>query len=117
MTPESLAELAASGVRRIISNRPDGEEPGQPTAAGMEAAARQAGLDFDWIPVTGMPSPAQAAAVGALLADGRPTVMFCRSGTRSAAAWAMSERIHGVDADDLRAAAAAAGYDLSRLPL
>ncbi|MGZ9114905.1 MAG: TIGR01244 family sulfur transferase [Brevundimonas sp.] len=117
LTPESLAELAASGVRRIISNRPDGEEPGQPTAAGMEAAARQAGLDFDWIPVTGMPSPDQAAAVGALLADGRPTVMFCRSGTRSAAAWAMSERIHGVDADDLRAAAAAAGYDLSRLPL
>lgn len=117
LAPEVLAELAASGVRRIISNRPDGEDPGQPTAAEMETAARHAGLDFDWIPVTGMPTPAQAAAVGALLADGRPTVMFCRSGTRSAVAWAMAERLRGLDADELRAAAASAGYDLSRAPL
>lgn len=117
LAPEALAGLAASGVRRIISNRPDGEDAGQPTAAEMEDAARQAGLEFDWIPVTGMPSPAQVAAVGALLADGRPTVMFCRSGTRSAAAWAMSERLRGADADELRAAAAGAGYDFSRLPL
>lgn len=117
LPPEALAELAASGVRRIISNRPDGEDPGQPTAAEMEDAARQAGLDFHSIPVTGLPSAAQAAAVGELLADGRPTVMFCRSGTRSAAAWAMAERNRGVDAEELRAAAAGAGYDLSRLPL
>jgi uncharacterized protein (TIGR01244 family) len=117
LAPEALADLAASGVRRIISNRPDGEDPGQPTAAEMEDAARQAGMDFDWIPVTGMPDAAQAAAVGAVLADGRPTVMFCRSGTRSAAVWAMSERLRGADADGLRAAAAGAGYDFSRLPL
>lgn len=112
-----MAGLAASGVRRIISNRPDGEDPGQPTAAEMEDAARTAGMEFNWIPVTGMPNPAQVAAVGELLADGRPTVMFCRSGTRSAAAWAMAERLRGARADELRAAAAAAGYDFSRLPL
>ena len=117
LPPEALADLAAAGVRRIISNRPDGEDPGQPTAAEMEAAARSAGMDFDWIPVSGMPVPAQADAAAALLADGRPTVMFCRSGTRSATLWAMAERSRGVDADDLRAAAAGAGYDLSRLPL
>jgi uncharacterized protein (TIGR01244 family) len=117
LPPEALAELAASGVRRIVSNRPDGEDPGQPTAAEMEIAARAAGLDFDWIPVSGMPAPAQVAAAGALLADSRPTVMFCRSGMRSTALWAMSERLRGVDADDLRAAAAGAGYDLGRLPL
>jgi len=117
LAPEALGELAASGVRRIISNRPDGEDPGQPTAAEMEAAARTAGLSFVWIPVSGMPGPTQAAAVADVLADGLPTVMFCRSGTRSAAAWAMSERMRGADADELRAAAAAVGYDLSRLPL
>lgn len=117
LAPEALADLAAAGVRRIISNRPDGEDPGQPTAAEMEAAARKAGMDFDWIPVSGMPAPAQVAAAAALLADGRPTVMFCRSGTRSAALWAMSERTRGADADELRAAAASAGYDLGRLPL
>jgi uncharacterized protein (TIGR01244 family) len=109
--------LAASGVARIISNRPDGEDPGQPTAAMMEAAAREAGMAFAWIPVSGLPGPDQVAAVAALLADGLPTVMFCRSGMRSASAWAMAQRLAGADADALRHAAAEAGYDLGRVPL
>lgn len=117
LAPEALADLAAAGVRQIISNRPDGEDPGQPTAAEMETAARTAGLSFIWIPVSGMPGPSQAETVSGALADGLPTVMFCRSGTRSAIVWAMAERMRGADADDLRAAAASAGYDLSRLPL
>jgi len=117
LSSDALPALAAAGVTRIISNRPDGEEPGQPTAAEMEAAAQAAGLDFVWIPVSGLPGPDQAAAVGEQLADGAPTVMFCRSGMRSAAAWAMSERMRGADADALREAALAAGYDLGRVPL
>jgi sulfide:quinone oxidoreductase len=117
LSPDVMPELAASGFKRVISNRPDGEEPGQPPAAVMEAAALEAGLTFAWIPVSGLPGPDQVAAVAALLADGVPTVMFCRSGMRSASAWAMSERLGGVDADALRGAAAAAGYDLARVPL
>jgi sulfide:quinone oxidoreductase len=117
LSPDVMPELAASGFKRVISNRPDGEEPGQPPAAVMEAAALEAGLTFAWIPVSGLPGPDQVAAVAALLADGVPTVMFCRSGMRSASAWAMSERLGGVDADALRAAAATAGYDLARVPL
>ncbi len=117
LSPDALPALAASGVVRVISNRPDGEEPGQPSAAEMEAAARDAGLAFAWIPVSGLPGPGQAAAVADLLADGAPTVLFCRSGMRSAAVWAMAERLGGADADDLRAAAAAAGHDLGRVPL
>ena len=117
LAPETLVDLAAAGIRQIISNRPDGEDPGQPTAAEMETAARTAGLSFVWIPVLGMPGPSQTEAVSGALADGLPTVMFCRSGTRSAMVWAMAERMRGTDADDLRAAAASAGYDLSRLPL
>lgn len=117
LSPDALPALADAGVRRIISNRPDGEEPGQPSAAVMEAAARGAGLTFAWIPVSGLPGAAEAAAVAELLADGAPTVMFCRSGLRSAAAWAMAERLAGRDAADLRDAAAAAGYDLGRVPL
>lgn len=117
LSPESLAGLAAAGIGRVINNRPDQEEPGQPSAADMEAAAQAAGLDYLWIPISGMPSPAQAEAVGAALEDGKPTVLFCRSGMRSSAAWAMAEAARGADADAIRAAAAAAGYDLSRLPL
>ncbi|MDP3802488.1 TIGR01244 family sulfur transferase [Brevundimonas sp.] len=117
LSPAALPALAAAGVRRLISNRPDAEEPGQPSAAEMEAAAREAGLAFAWIPVSGRPDGTQALAVAELLADGAPTVMFCRSGMRSAAVWAMAERLRGADAADLRAAAGAAGYDLGGLPL
>jgi uncharacterized protein (TIGR01244 family) len=117
VSPDALTALAGAGVGRIVNNRPDHEEPGQPTAAEMEAAARAAGLDYRWIPISGLPSPAQAAAVAEALADGTPTLMFCRSGMRSSAAWAMAECAGGADADAVRAAAAVAGYDLSRLPL
>lgn len=117
LSPESLAALAGAGIGRIVNNRPDHEEPGQPTAAEMEVAARAAGLDYRWIPVSGMPSPDQAAAVADALKDGVPTVLFCRSGMRSSAAWAMALCADGADPEDVRAAAAAAGYDLSRLPL
>lgn len=114
---DDIPTIAAAGFGRVISNRPDGEEPGQPSASQMEAAARDAGLAFVWVPVTGLPGTDQVAAVAASLADGVPTVMFCRSGMRSAAAWAMAQRLQGVDADVLREVAASAGYDLSRAPL
>jgi uncharacterized protein (TIGR01244 family) len=74
-------------------------------------------MAFAWIPVSGLPGPDQVAAVAELLADGLPTVMFCRSGMRSASAWAMAQRLAGVDAEALRDAAADAGYDLGRVPL
>lgn len=117
ITLPDMAALSATGVERIISNRPDGEEADQPTAAAVESAAREAGMDFAWVPVSGRPEATQVSAIAALLNDGKRTVMFCRSGMRSAACWAMAQRLSGADADDLRATAAAAGYDLSGLPL
>jgi len=117
LSPEAMTGLAKAGVGRIVNNRPDHEEPGQPTGAEMETAARAAGLDYVWIPISGMPTPAQAADVAAALEDGTPTVLFCRSGMRSSAAWAMALCANGADPDTVRAAAAGAGYDLSRLPL
>ena len=117
LPPESLSTLATDGILRIISNRPDGEDPGQPTSEAMAEAADRAGLEFAWIPVSGLPDASQVSAVATLLKDGKPTVMFCRSGMRSAACWAMAQRLDGTAADDLRATAATAGYDLSRVPL
>lgn len=117
LSPETMAALVQAGVGRIVNNRPDGEEPGQPSAADMQAAAKVAGLDYRWIPITGMPTPAQATSVAEALEDGTPTVLFCRSGMRSSAAWAMAECAGGADPETVRAAALAAGYDLSRLPL
>lgn len=115
---EDVAEIAAMGVRRVINNRPDGEEPGQPTSAEMEKAIRAAGMDYVHAPVTGMPGDAAIQAVATALEADEPVLMFCRSGTRSTMAWALAMRALGRgEPDELRAAAAGAGYDLSRLPL
>lgn len=112
-----LSEAAALGVTTVVSNRPDGEDPGQPTAAEVAQAAQSAGLEFAHVPVAGFPDQAAIQAVGELLAKGEPILMFCRSGTRSAVTWALAMRRVGADADGLREAGARAGYDLSRLPL
>lgn len=115
---EDVAQVADLGVLRVINNRPDGEDPGQPTSAEMEKAVRAAGMDYVHAPVSGMPGPDAIRAVAAALASDESVVMFCRSGTRSAVTWALAMRALGRgEPDALRAAAAAAGYDLSRLPL
>ncbi len=112
-----VAEAKALGVTTIISNRPDGEDPGQPAAAEVAQAAEAAGLKFVHAPVVGFPDEAAIQTVGEALAGGEPILMFCRSGTRSAVTWALAMRRAGADVDALREAGARAGYDLSRLPL
>ena len=42
IAPHEVAGLAEQGVTVIVNNRPDGEEPGQPLAADIEAAAAEA---------------------------------------------------------------------------
>jgi uncharacterized protein (TIGR01244 family) len=104
-------EIAGLGVAMVINNRPDGEEPGQPTSAQMEAAARAAGLDYRHIPIAGGFSPDQVEAMADAL-DRGPTLAFCRSGTRSTYLWALARASRGAPAGELAERAAAAGYDL-----
>ena len=89
-------------------------------AAEIADAAREAGVRAVHAPAGGLPDAAAVAAtreaLDSLGPDGR-AVFFCRSGMRSAAAWAMAERLAGGEPDELRAAALAAGYDLSGVPL
>lgn len=121
ISAHDIPVLVLDGFSTIINHRPDGEAPEQPSSASLEAAAHLAGLRYLHLPVTGLPDHATVSVTADRLkadaAAGLKTMMFCRSGMRSAATWAMAQRLDGVDADDLRAAAASAGYDLSRLPL
>lgn len=113
--PEKLAELAPR-FRTIINNRRDAEEPGQPTSAEIEAEARRLGLDYVHIPVVpGQISDDEVAAFGKALREHEgPMLAFCRTGTRAATLWALSEAgKHGTD--EILKAAAAAGYDLGAL--
>ena len=114
---DDMAAAVAQGVRRIVNNRPDHEEPGQPTSAEIEAAAHAVGLDYTYAPARGLPDAAVVDAVAEALADGAPVLLFCKSGMRSAAAWALATSRSGGSREDIVTAAAGAGYDLSGLPL
>lgn len=120
LTPGQVQSLGEAGFGCLVNHRPDDEEPGQPTAAEVADAAREAGLKAVHAPVRGLPDAAAVAATRAALEDLPPdgkAVFFCRSGMRSAAAWAMAERLAGGDPEELRRAALAAGYDLGGVPL
>jgi len=113
ITPDEARAAAAGGVVLIINNRPDGEQPGQPTNAEVEAAARAGGADYLYLPVVGRPTPDQAKAQAAAVAAAKgPVLAFCRSGTRSITAWALGEADRGHDRMELVRLATAAGYDL-----
>ncbi|RYF93257.1 MAG: TIGR01244 family phosphatase [Caulobacteraceae bacterium] len=115
LAPEDMAEAAGRGFRLVINNRPDGEDPSQPSSAEMEAAVRTAGMDYVHIPVRGGPTPEQVdlnrEAIDA--ADG-PVLAFCRSGTRSIVTWSIGQALAGrQDRQTLVDQGAAAGYDLT----
>ena len=113
LTLADFEEMKRLGFARVINNRPDGEAPGQPTSAQAEAAAKAAGLGYVHAPFVGRPT---AAAVDAAAKPGGPTLAYCRSGTRSINAWAVSQaKCGGMTADDIVKAAEVAGYDLSGL--
>jgi len=115
VSPENLAELAPR-FRTIMNNRPNGEEPGQPSSAEIEAEARRLGLDYVHLPVVpGKISQEQAAVFGdAIACRDRPILVFCRTGTRSATLWALSQAGRR-SPEEIIGIAAAAGYDLSAL--
>ena len=109
-----LAQARRHGVTMIVNNRPDGEDPGQPTSAEIEAAADAAGLDYRHIPIARGMGPAQIEEmVSALseLGDGR-MLAYCRSGMRSCLAWAVASREMGVPREEVEQGATRAGYSL-----
>ena len=110
-----LAQAAAQGFKLVINNRPDGEDPSQPSSAEIEAAAKAAGLAYVHIPVRGGPTPDQVEAnYRAVEAADGPVLAFCRSGTRSIVTWSLGEALAGARSrDQLLSLGAGAGYDLS----
>ncbi|MCG9915737.1 MAG: TIGR01244 family sulfur transferase [Phenylobacterium sp.] len=110
-----VAAAAEQGFVLIINNRPDGEDPAQPSGAEIEAAARAAGLDYLAIPVRGGPDAAQVEAQREAMDQALgPVLAYCRSGTRSIVTWALGQAAAGrTDRQTLVALGAEAGYDLS----
>lgn len=116
ITPADVARIAAEGYTAILNNRPDGEEPGQPPAAEVEAAARAAGLAYIHQPVVGTNiTAADVETFGRLLEETPGRILaHCRTGTRCTMLWLLSQS-GKQPADALLATAREAGYDLEAL--
>ena len=110
-----VAEAARQGFKTVINNRPDGEEPGQPSGAEIAAAALAAGLAYHHIPVRGGPTSEQIGETAIVLQEAEvPVLAFCRSGTRSIVTWSICQATTGAMArGDLISVGREAGYDLS----
>ncbi len=114
--PENLAAIKAAGYTTVVNNRPDGEEPGKPTGAEIEAAARAAGLGYHAIPLgrDGVSEMLVDETRAALDRSPGPVLCYCRTGTRSTTLWALSQAGR-LAPEEIIAAATHAGYDLSHL--
>ncbi|MBA3669554.1 MAG: TIGR01244 family phosphatase [Sphingomonas sp.] len=115
ITAETVADLPAQGVTMLINNRPDGEDPGQPAAGDIEAAAERAGLAYRHIPIIRGMGPADVAAMAQAIdqADGGKVLAFCRSGNRSALVSALARRRQGIAQATIEEQLIAAGVDPS----
>ena len=96
LDPSAMSEVARMGFRAVVNNRPDYEGGyGQPTNADIDTAARAAGLEYRYLPVSAsFQSPEDAERLAALLRDlPRPVLLFCRSGARSTRLYMMSQQL------------------------
>lgn len=113
---EDVAEAARLGFKTLVANRPDHEEMGQPLMADIEAAAREHGMAWVYMPVaSGHITDQDVEQFAPMIRDAeKPVLAFCRSGTRCTVLWALSA-VRDTPAQDVMTKARNAGYDLSGL--
>ena len=109
-----IKTLANDGIKVLICNRPDGEEPNQLSCAEVKAAADANGINFVHIPVAGRIIPEDALEEFVKIINGCNDKIhaYCRTGTRSSIFWGLSQaRIHS--ADEVLANAESLGINLT----
>lgn len=111
---DELPRIAELGFRSIICNRPDGEGADQPTHNEIRMAAEVLGLQIRYLPVVpGKVSDDDVASFQAALRElPKPALAYCRTGTRSATLWSLSQA-NKLSLPDILVATKAAGYDMS----
>ena len=111
--PSDMAAVAAAGFKTVICNRPDHEVGPDVCSAAVREAAEAAGLNWVENIVLG-----NGMTMDNVLEQGRlaaqsdgPVFAYCRTGTRSATAWALAQAGR-LSVDEIISIAAKAGYDL-----
>ncbi len=115
--PRQIPALVESGYTTLINFRPDDEVWGQPKNSRIEEAAKAAGLNYVFIPVSmreGIsPEQIEQTKKAQDKYDGK-ILAFCRSGTRAAFLWALSQK-DKLAADEIISSGSRAGIDLRPL--
>jgi len=115
LSADDLKVAADAGIRTIVCNRPDGEDPTQPESAQMARTAAGLGLSFHDVPFN-MHTLDKGVIDNLEIALGAvegPVLAYCRSGTRSSIAWCVLQRRAGKTLEEVLDSARAAGYELS----
>lgn len=117
ITAADVKDAAEMGVSLIINNRPDNEEPRQPSGAEIEAAARELGINYCAIPIgrAGISADQLDELAEKIESAEGPILAFCRSGTRSTVLRAFVKAREGAPVSDLVSEARQAGYDLGSM--
>lgn len=108
--------LTSAGIKTIINNRPDNEEPGQFNSVEAAKLAEQNGITYHYLPmVNGQPMPPTLVADFKTIVESNSegVLIHCRSGMRSAFIWALGQIPAGnIGVDEAIEKAQAAGIPL-----
>ncbi|WP_367105569.1 TIGR01244 family sulfur transferase [uncultured Psychrobacter sp.] len=99
ITPAQVPMIAENGFKTIINNRPDGEEPNQPTSAEIAAAAEKEGLAYKEISFAGNEmnqSHVERFAEYFNQAE-QPILIYCRTGNRSTGLYETAKQMDLLD--------------------
>lgn len=114
ITPADVASLKDQGFQAVVTVRPDGEMPGQPSQDDVRKAAEEAGLRHAYLPVVPGSAPSQetAEAFAQEMTNG-PIFAYCGKGPRVALLTSLAEATQGKPVEDIIGDLAEAGFDLS----
>ena len=109
--------MVEAGVKVIINNRPDNEEPGQFSSTDAEQLAKEHGIAYHYLPMAnGQPLPENLVNDFKTIVNSTndPILTHCRSGMRSSFLWALGQIEDGkVGVDQAIDCAQSAGIPLA----
>lgn len=93
ITEEDVKILADLGIKTLICNRPDNEEPNQISCEQIKSAAENLGVRFVHIPVLGreIPMAALNEFINCIESTDEKIHAYCRTGTRCSIFWGLSQ--------------------------
>ncbi|WP_339779068.1 TIGR01244 family sulfur transferase [uncultured Thalassospira sp.] len=113
---EAIPAIADAGFKTIICNRPDQEDPDQPSFDEISAKAKECDLEAVFLPVVSgnVQDSDVDAFIAALATVRKPVFAYCRTGTRCTILWSLANA-GNMTTSEIISAAANAGYDMAGL--